>query len=308
VRQSTWRSRELHVRNYIAPAVGTVALARLTPAQVEAMTGAMLARGLSARSAASCRVTLRRALGDALRDGYVARNVAALARPPRVPTRDMLAGRDYLEPAQVRRLIDATTANPLGPLVALAATTGLRQGELLGLAWVDVDSVARTLRVRRSLARAWTADQDGKPVQGWALQEPKTPRSRRTINLPAVAVAALEARKAAQDAERQAAGTAWQDLDGLVFTDTIGRPLNGSAASHAFTTMLKAAGLPSVPFHGLRHSAATALLAAGVPLRTVADVLGHSTITITADTYAAVVPELRRDAADAMDRVLGGAS
>ena len=98
----------------------------------------------------------------------------------------------------------------------------------------------------------------------------------------------------------------WQNVDGLVFTDAVGRPLHGHDIGNAWPSLLAAAGLPHVPFHGLRHSAATALLAAGVPLRTVADVLGHSTITITADTYAAVVPELRRDAADAMDRALGG--
>ncbi|CAN5566183.1 hypothetical protein BH23CHL8_BH23CHL8_29440 [soil metagenome] len=97
-------------------------------------------------------------------------------------------------------------------------------------------------------------------------------------------------------------------MDGLVFTDRMGRPLRSYDVGHAFPDMLKAAKLPRIPFHGLRHSAATAMLAAGVPLRTVADVLGHSTITTTADVYAAVVPALRRDAADAMDRALGGAA
>lgn len=305
LRASTWRSRELHIRLYINPALGGHPLGRLAPADVERMTTAMIDRGLSPRTAASCRVTLRRALGDALRDGLVGRNVAALARPPRVPTRAMEAGRDYLPPAELRILLAGVADHPLGPLVTVAATTGLRQGELLGLTWADVDIEGRTLAVRRSLARAWVM-KDGERVAGWALQEPKTPRSRRTVNLPTAAVAALEQRHAAQALEHQAAGTAWQDTMGLVFTDIVGRPLHGYDIGHEFPRILKAAGLPSVPFHGLRHSAATAMLAAGVPLRTVADVLGHSTITITADTYAAVVPELRRDAADAMDRLLGG--
>ena len=305
LRLSTWRSRELHIRLYIVPVIGPIQLSRLTPADVERMTTGMVDRGLSARTAASCRVTLRRALGDAQRDGLVLRNVAALARPPRVQSRSMEAGRDYLAPGKLKTLLAAIEAEPLGPLVAVAATTGLRQGELLGLAWSDVDMEGRTLTVRRSMARAWVT-REGERAQGWALQEPKTPRSRRTINLPATSVAALKRRRTDQEAQRKAAGTAWQDMDGLVFTDALGRPLDGSTVGHAFRTMLDAAGLPHIPFHGLRHSAATALLSAGVPLRTVADVLGHSTITITADTYAAVVPELRRDAADAMDRVLGG--
>lgn len=297
IRPATWRSREYLVRRYWLPPLGRIPLAKLAPADVERVTGALVTGGLSPNTAAHARVALRRALGDAQRDGLVARNVAALARPPRVPSRDLRAGRDYLEPADLRRLLDATADHPLGPLVALAATTGLRQGELLGLAWEDVDTAAGTLRVRRALARSW---------DGWALAEPKTPRSRRTIHLPARALDALSRQREAQEAAHATAGTAWQDRDGLAFTDAVGRPLRGYNVTRVFHELLTAAGLPSVPFHALRHSAATALLAAGVPLRVVADQLGHSTIAITADTYAGVVPELRREAAEAMDRALGG--
>ncbi len=297
VAPKTWIGREQHIRGHIVPALGRVTLAKLTPADVERMTAGLIAAGKAARTAASVRVTLRKALGDAARDELVHRNVAALARPPRVPGRDMQPGRDYLEPAQLRALLTSCADNPLGPLVTVAATTGLRQGELLGLAWDSVDLDAALLTVRRSLARDWI---------GWKLAEPKTARSRRTLHLPARAVEALRAQQTAQDGLRAAAGTAWQDQHGLVFTDAVGRPLKASDVSHALDPLLTAAGLPHVPFHGLRHSTATALLAAGVPLRVVADQLGHSTITITADIYAAVVPDLRRDAADAMDRALGG--
>ena len=233
VRLSTWRQREQYVRTHLTPHLGGLRLARLTPADVERMTTAMVEKGLSPRTAAHARVILRRALGDALRDGIVARNAAALARPPRVGSRSMQAGRDYLEPAQVRQLIDGSLTHPLGPLVALAATTGLRQGELLGLSWSDVDTIGRTLRVRRALARAWVT-RDGERVQGWELAEPKTPRSRRTINLPSDAVAALERRRMAQEAEREAAGTMWQDVDGLVFTDALGRPMKAPDLGHGF--------------------------------------------------------------------------
>lgn len=301
VRPSTWRQRDQVVRTYLVPALGTLPLARLAPADVERMTSQLVASRRAPRTAASARVILRRALGDALRDGLVTRNVAALARPPRVPTRDMVAGRDYLANGELRRLVDAAREDQaIGPLVIVAATTGLRQGELLGLAWTDVRLEApASLTVRRSLARAYGGD-------GWELAEPKTPRSRRTVNLPAAAVQALEAQRAQQDVLREAAGSAWQDRDELVFTDAIGRPLRGYNVTRQFHELLERAGLPSIPFHGLRHTAATAMLTAGVPLRVVADVLGHATITITANTYAAVVPELRREAADAMDRTLGG--
>jgi integrase len=297
IRHSTWRGYESCVRVYIVPAIGRIKLGKLQPSDVERLTGQMMASGLSARTAALTRVVLRRALADAERDGLVHRNVARLARPPHVPSRSLEAGRDYYGPADLRRLMTAAKVHPMGPLVTVAATTGLRLGELLGLAWTDVGQDARTLSVRRSLARA---------PEGWTLAEPKTKRSRRTIDLPVATLAAFERQREVQDAARDGAGDAWQDRDGLVFTDPIGRPLRGSWVNHTYHDMLRAAGLPSIPFHGLRHTAATSLLAAGVPLVVVSRYLGHATITVTADRYAGVTPDLGRSTADAMDRALGG--
>jgi integrase len=299
IRHSTWRGYESCVRVYLTPALGRIELGKLKPGDVERLTADMIASGLSPRTAALTRVVLRRALADALRDDLVIRNVAALARPPHVPSRSLDAGRDYLSAPDLRRLLATAALHPFGPLVTVAATTGLRLGELLGLSWADIDEKDGTLSVRRSLARA---------RDGWALAEPKTKRSRRTIDLPSAARLPLGRQRQLQDAAREAAGTAWQDVDGLVFTDPIGRPLRGSDVNHAFHRLLDAAGLPSVPFHGLRHSAATAMLAAGVPLKVVSDHLGHSTITTTADRYAGVTPAMRRTTADAIDRALGGAS
>ncbi|PZR61221.1 MAG: site-specific integrase [Chloroflexi bacterium] len=298
LRPSTWRQREQYTRCYLVPALGRRALVQLTPADVERMTAGLIASGRSPQTASHARVILRRALADAQRDGLIARNVAALARPPRVTGRTIEPGRDYLTAAQLRILLSAAAVHPVGPLVTVAATTGLRQGELLGLSWDDLDAAASTLTVRRALALAWGG--------GMELAEPKTGRSRRTVHLPALASAALERQRDLQATAREAAGTAWQDRDRLIFTDAVGRPLYRTAVHRTFHELLTVAGLPSIPFHGLRHSAATALLTAGVPLRVVSDLLGHSGITITSDYYAHVEHSLRRDAADAMDRALGG--
>jgi integrase len=313
VRPSTWRYRESHARLYLVPAIGGAKLADLQPRDVERMTTAMVERGLAPRTAAGCRTTLRKALGDAVRDGLVHRNVAALARPPRVPGRDV----EYLTRDELRSLLDACSdrtvtradappaerddgpdapPDPMGSLVTLAATTGLRQGELLGLAWADVDLEAATLTVRRAMARSW---------DGYALAEPKTARSRRTVHLPDRAVEALKERQADQEAEREAAGPAWwQDADDLIFTDPLGRPWRSWTVTHAFHAMLERAGIRSVPFHALRHSWATLALSAGVPLKVVADNLGHASITVTAAFYSGIVPELNRDAAAAVGKAL----
>lgn len=292
---STYRGYEAVIRS-IAERIGDVPLGRLTPSDVERMTSAIVAAGRTARTAGMARKVLRLALRQAIRDGLVTRNVAAEARPPRLVP---FAART-LTAAEARRLIDATADDELGPLWAVLVATGLRQGEALGLTWGDVDTAGGTLTVRRSLVRGW----DGKPKLG----SPKSDRSRRTIALPAVARDALDRQRTRQEDAQEATGSAWQDRDGLVFTDAVGRPLIGRYITPALRSALARAKLPSIRCHDLRHTAATLQLAAGVPLATISRTLGHSTIAITADIYAAVTPDLRREAADAMDRALGGAS
>lgn len=292
LRPATHREYSRHVRDYWIPTLGARAMTKLAPADVERAMAELVERGLSPQTVRHARSTLRRALHDAQRDGLVTRNVAALARPPRVERREMHA----LSAGDVARLLEATVEDVHGPLYSVAVGTGLRLGELLGLSWADVDLEGRQLTVRRALARSYGG--------GYALAEPKTARSRRTVMLPAVAVDGLRRQKARQAAAKLAAGTAWQDGDGLVFTDAVGRPLGPYNVSRAWRTTADRIGL-AVRLHDLRHTAATLMLANGVPMKVVSDALGHSSIAVTADVYSHVTPELRREAADAMDRALG---
>jgi integrase len=124
--------------------------------------------------------------------------------------------------------------------------------------------------------------------------------------LPALAVDALRRQRARQAATRLAAGSAWQDRRNLVFTDVVGRRVSPGQVSKAFRAAADSVGLTGVRFHDLRHTAATLMLTAGVPLKVVSETLGHVSIVVTADVYAHVTPDLKREAADAMDRALGG--
>jgi integrase len=296
VREATWRGREQHVRLHIVPRLGGIPLADLRPTDVERMTAAIVSSGRSGQSARHVRTTLRRALADAEHDGLVMRNVAALSRPPRVERHAIRV----LSADETRGLLEATDDDEAGPLNALAATTGLRQGELLGLAWADVEGLdgrTPTLTVRHSLSRV---------AAGWALAEPKTARSRRTLELGPTAARALRRERTRQKAARLAAGDLGQNADALVFTDPLGRHLAGHEVGRGFTTTLVRLGLPRVRFHGLRHGVASLLLAQGVPLKLVSEQFGHSTITITADTYAHLDREQRRASADAIERAIGG--
>jgi integrase len=298
VRPSTWRGYEALVRVHLIPALGRIELRKLAPSDVERLTAAMIEAGNAPRTAAHARVVLRRALADAQRDGLIARNPAALARPPYVATRALVAGRDYLEPADLRRLMTAAMLHPYGPLIVVLASTGLRLGEALGLAWADVDLDAGRLTVRRTLGRTSGG--------GFGLVEPKTRKSRRTLDLPRVAVTALRRQAELQATWRAEIGAAWTNDEDLVFTDRLGEPLRQWNVHHALRGILAAAGLPPVSVHALRRSCAVALLAGGASLFQVSRQLGHSGVGITEAHYAGLAAELRREAATALDRVLGG--
>jgi integrase len=306
LRSSTHVEYARHVSQYwlagsFAANLATLPLARLQPVDVERRMNEMVARGLSPSTARHARSILRRALNDAMREGLLNRNVAALARPPRAPRREMRA----LSPSEASRLLSATADEPAGPLYAMAIATGCRLGELLGLSWDDVADDGRSLVVRRSLAESGhTLDATGGRHVTWALAEPKTERSRRTVMLPAIGVEALRHQKARQAVAKLAAGSAWQDRHNLIFTNDVGQPVNPESVSSGFRKMAARLGLQPVRFHDLRHTAASLLLAAGVPLKVVSETLGHSSIAITADVYQHVTPDLRREAADALDRAL----
>jgi len=233
---------------------------------------------------------LRRALGQAERWGLVARNWARLVSPPRVARHEV---RPY-SPAEVRALLEAVPGNRLEALFVLTVATGLRVGEVLGLAWADVDLERGALSVRRCLQR----------VEGrLQLLERKSERSRRTIALPRVAAESLWEHRRRQLEERLAAGPLWED-SGLVFTTPTGGPIESRSVARRWRALCHRHGLRPLRFHDLRHTAASLLLAQGVQLRAVMDVLGHSCISVTMDTYAHVMPELLREAADRMDALL----
>ena len=292
VRASTFSSYEGIVRLHLTPDLGRLALAKLTPVDVQRLLNAKRAAGLSPRRVAYIHAVIRRALVTAERWGLVSRNVAKLVDPPRVQRHEIRP----LSPEEARLLLDSAVGDRLVALYLTALATGLRQGELLGLRWEDVDLEARRLWVRHTLARV-----DAKLV----LLEPKTERSRRTIVLPEVAVSALRAHRTRQLMERLAAGTRWQDT-GHVFATTVGTPIEAARVTRAFHAALARAGLPQSRFHDLRHAAATFLLAQGFTLEDVKNLLGHSSIVLTSNTYGHVLEQRQEQVAAGMDALLGG--
>lgn len=291
VRPSTYVSYAMLVKQHLKPGLGHHKLARLTPQQVQAHLNVKLASGLSARSVQYQRAVLRRALNQALKWDLVSRNVATLVEPPTARRFEI----QPLSPSQARAFLSTVEGDRLEALYRTAIAMGLRQGEALGLQWSAIDLDAGTLTIRTALQRI-----DKVPT----LVEPKTDRSRRTLPMPAKVIEALRAHRVRQLEERLFAGPRWDGSLDLVFTTPIGTPLDPSNVTKQFHAALKRAGLPRIRFHDLRHSCASLLLAQGVPARTIMETLGHSQISLTMNTYSHVAPEMLRNAADLMDRLL----
>lgn len=201
-----------------------------------------------------------------------------------------------LSAEQVKQLLSANQDDRLHALWVVMASTGLRRGEALALRWDDLEPATSRLSIHQALRRH--------PGEGLLFEQPKTRLSRRTIQLSATAMAALADHRLRQLEERLAAGPAWQE-NGLIFTSSEGTPMDPRNAYAAFQKALQRAGLPRMRLHDLRHTAATLMLGRGVHPKLVQDMLGHSTISLTMDTYSHVTPPMQGEVARQMDEILG---
>ena len=290
VRRWTYVGYEVHVRRHIKPVLGAIRLDELTPLDVQRWMNRKTVEGLSAKSVRQMRGTLRAALNQAIRWGMIGRNAAMLVDPPRGPKYEIRP----FDPDEARRFLAGIKGDRLEALYSVALALGLRQGEALGLRWQDVDLDLGRIKVVHQLQRL-----AGKLT----LVELKTEQSRRMLVLPASTWMALRHHRARQASERTNAGQKWHDGD-LVFAKADGRPLEATTVSRMFHRHLEAAGLPQRRFHDLRHSCATLLLVQGVSPRVVMEILGHSEVNMTLNTYSHVIPQLRQEAAERMDEIL----
>lgn len=241
---------------------------------VQAFVDDLVAAGRGAVTVRRVVAVIQGALSSAVRDELIDETPARLLELPAVDAQEFKPW----EAAQVGHFLDVAAGHRLGALFEVAVFTGLRRGELLHLAWTDVDLARRELRVRRDTT--------------------KTDAGKRRVALDDRAVGALVAWQFAQEAERAAWGKAYAD-SGLVFTYEDGRPLKLQYATRLFDKLRVAAGLPEMTLHGLRHQQASLQLAAGTPLAVVSKRLGHSSVSVTADIYSHLLESTEHDAANA---------
>ena len=290
------------VRLHLGPALGRQRLAKLTVADLDKLWKAKRDAGYKPNSVRIVRTVLRRALGQAQREGIISRNAAALSSPPRIRAKE---GRT-LTVEQARRLLDAAAGYRFEAAVVLALAYGMRRGEVLGLHWSALDWNARTLGVTHGVKRIKDRDPSSGRKTRLVVSELKTPKSRRTLSLTPQMVAMFRQHRVHQAEAQMAAGTLWQD-HGLIFASEVGTPMDPDNFSHSFSRLCEKAGLGHWHPHELRHSGASLMLAQGTPLHVVSEVLGHASIAITKDVYGHLLEGDKRAAAESMSQALFGA-
>lgn len=295
IRPSTFNGYRGHVELYLRPQLGALQLQQITPDHLSRFYrdlqkgGGRGGRTLSPTTVRRVHATVHRALKDAVRWGHLRANPAAVAVKPRQPGAGS-ADITTWTAAELKTFLAHVSGDRLFALWRLAATTGMRRGELLGLRWTDVNMDARRVSVRQTLT---VVDRE------ITFGEPKTRRGKRNVALDVETADALRSWKRMQDEERGAWGTAWQRT-GLVFSREDGTLVNPNLVSAWFGRAATAADVPTIRFHDLRHTHASLALQAGIPAKVVSERLGHATVAFTLDVYSHVIPGLQEEAATAI--------
>jgi integrase len=293
---STYDGYRRNVERHILPSLGRVALRRLRPHHLEVLYERLLhpadgSTGLAPKTVYEIHLVIRGALADAVRRRLISRNVALVAHAPRLRSIPKVEQQAW-SADELQAFLRTAAGHRLFPAFWVAASTGMRRNELLGLRWKDFDQSAATLSINRGLIAV-----------AYELHETrgKTRNARRRVDLDSTTVAILTTWREWQRAEQQAVGI---DTAGWIFTDGHGEPVHPHAISQAFERIARRADVPIIRLHDLRHTHGTLLIKAGVPVKVVSERLGHATPAFTIDTYQHVLPGMQADAARVFEQLI----
>ena len=284
IKLNTYTSYESTIRHHIHPHIGATRLSKLTPRKIQYLYSKLEKNGCSPRMRELVHSILHKALDQALKWDLIVRNPCDAVKRPVVPKKEMRC----LTEQEVNTFLEHAREDRLYCLYLLALTTGMRQGELLGLQWIDVDLKHGSIHVCRNLMEV-----KGKHYLG----SPKSAKGIRNIALPKSATSVLieHGKRMLSEGFRK----------GYVFCDTKGGPLRKSNLQrNSFKPLLKRASLPDIRFHDLRHTAASLLLLQNVHPKVVQERLGHANISLTLNTYSHILPSMQQTAVDKIDGLL----
>ncbi|HEU5380512.1 MAG TPA: site-specific integrase [Ktedonobacteraceae bacterium] len=291
LRLSVYLNYKKHVRHIVAD-LGTIWLQKLTPQHVQSFLSKKLNEGLSPKYVREMLGVLNLALANAVKWGYLSRNVCDVVTRPRIPKHEITP----LTLEQAQRFRQHIQGHRLEVLITMAVVTGMRRGELLSLRWSEIDFRRGIVQVLHTVDRF--------AGHGYIEGEPKSAAGLRSIRLPGFLLEMLHQHQARQ-LEIQSRNKQWEER-GLVFPNLRGGYLHPNHMGEAFRELLQQAGLPLIRFHDLRHSAATILLSMGVNIKVIQELLGHSDIAITLRVYGHLLPSMQQEAVDKWEDAFTG--
>ncbi len=279
------------IENYILPSLGKMRIQDIRPAHILHIYSQLQESGTGARTMQLVHTVLHNAFSQAVRQGVILRNPADAVERPRWEPKEF---RTFTED-QTRQFLLAAAGHRYEVLFYLALTTGMREGELLGLKWSDVDWGKGVLNIQRQLQRI--------EHKGLFLLPPKTKSGIRQIKLGQGMLDRLAEHRERQERERQEAGSRWQEND-LIFPSSTGRLFEGHRIYDEFKELLVKAGLPDMRFHDLRHTALSLLMDMGIAVTTVQQMAGHSKASVTTDIYGHAMSKSQEKAVEQMEELV----
>lgn len=291
------------LRRHALPLIGHMRLLEVKPIHIEQVMTAIADRGLRVATVKAVRRVLSTMFAAADRNSLIPNNPVAKTRMPKARPGETSRKPIPYSQAELLKLIDVLDQHPRGLLFLWSAMTGMRRGEVLAVRWSDIkfEGDRGQLTVRKQIREERIYSPDGKYSVVRVIADPKTPNSVRTVYLPELLTSRLQAHR--NQLRSSNTGRGWSDEE-FVFAGADGQPAWPSNMTHAWSQILKQAGLRHMPLHGLRHTFATLALANNAPLEAVSEALGHYSIAITKDMYATKVPGLARKATDAVASVI----
>lgn len=290
-RRNTWDQYQRVIFNQIIPNIGHIKIRDLRPEHIQGMYNLLLEREIGIYTVLKIHTVLHGALQQAVKTGMIERNPASYTQPPKEPSTEM----SVLDESQVSQLLVTAKDHRWKALYHLALTTGMRQMELLGLKWIDLDWTKQTIKVERQLIRPV-----GEVIQ---FSAPKTRLGKRSVVLGGKTIEALRGHYERQQSDRQAASDKWVE-HGLIFTNSFGGPIHPRNLLRDFKKLLQDAGLPAIRFHDLHHTSASLMLNNGIPPIIVSRRLGHARASITLDVYGHLIPSLQAEVAEKIDELI----
>jgi integrase len=294
LRPATYQHYRILAEKHLIPKFGELTVKELTPDHIQFVYDEWARRGVGSPTIKKAHAVLHQALARATHTGLLLRNPAGMVNPPKSPEKEML----YWTEEQVNRFLSVAQGNRLYALFYLAIVTGARQMEILGLQWRDLDWNRGTLRIQRQLARK----------SGELFAPIKTKAGKRTLELGSSTLAVLHNHLEQQQMEWSNAGDAWQNFD-LIFTSIVGTPVHHkNLVDRYFKPLVRAANVPPIRYHDLRHTAVAIMLSNGVPIFTASKIIGHARPSITSDTYGHLIPGAASGIGQLMDDLVAPVS